>query len=143
MPQSNPSPQLGPAEIAPGEPDDLVDKKIERRKWPRLPLKLNVEFFSPSREALEGTGTTENVSPGGIYFRTTQWHELEVGQEIAVSLSGFSAYNLGPLFRTLRGEAEILRLEPPGEEVDAPYGQAGVAVKFGEPPRMDIYRMSA
>lgn len=120
-----------------------MDNKTERRKWPRLPLKLNVEFFSPSREELEGTGTTENVSAGGIYFRTTQWHELEVGQDIAVSLSGFSAYNLGPLFRTLRGEAEILRLEPPGEEAEPSYGQAGVAVQFGETPRMDIYRMSA
>ncbi|MFO8006318.1 MAG: PilZ domain-containing protein [Candidatus Brocadiia bacterium] len=120
-----------------------MDRDIERRKWPRLSLKLTVEFFSPSREELEGTGTTENVSPGGIYFRTTQWHELEVGQEVALTLSGFSAYNLGPLFRTLRGEARVLRLEPPDEEREATYGQAGVAVEFEETPRMDIYRMSA
>lgn len=120
----------------------MNDNETERRKWPRLQLKLNVEFVAvDGGHRVTGSGTTANVSAGGVFFQTPDWRGLETGQSVRLHLSGLSGYDLGPLFRSLRGEATILRLEVPEEE--EPYTKAGVAARFDERPRVDVYRFSA
>jgi PilZ domain len=116
----------------------------EKRQWPRLLLKLNVEFSAEAlqQERISGTGTTENVSAGGLYFRTTEWRDLHPGLDLQLHLSGLSGYDSGPLFRSLRGKATVLRLDMP-EKQDNGYGKVGVAVRFDERPRVDVYRLSA
>ena len=121
----------------------MSDNGNERRQWPRLELKLNVEFVARNgKPKLTGSGTTANVSAGGVYFVTPDWEDLSPGQDIRVHLSGLSGYDLGPLFRSLRGKATIVRVEPPEEE-EATYARAGVAARFDERPRVDVYRFSA
>jgi len=121
----------------------VSDNITERREWPRLALKLNVEFFAEQDEQEpHGAGTTENVSAGGIYFRTPEWGDLKIGQNLGLQLSGLSSINHGPLFRILHGRATILRVDLPPEEAP-PYGTAGVAARFDERPRIGVYRFSA
>jgi len=120
-----------------------LEKHTERREWPRLTLKLNVEFFGREGEREpHGAGTTENVSAGGVYFMTTDWQNLRVGQNVGLHLSGLSSYNHGPLFRILHGRATILRVDTP-EAAAPPYRAAGVAARFDERPRIGVYRFSA
>jgi len=121
-----------------------ADKRTEKRQWPRLNLRLNVEFIAdtPDEGRVSGTGTTANVSAGGLYFRTADWRHLQLGQNVQLYLSGLSGYDAGPLFRGLRGKATILRLDIP-ENGDAAYGRVGVALRFDERPRVDVYRLSA
>lgn len=115
----------------------------EKRKWPRLPLRLNVEFASGEPQAkAEGSGTTENVSAGGVYFLTSYWPNLKPGLKLSLYLSGFSGYNAGAVFRRVAAEGTVLRLDPPVEEEGA-YRKAGVAVRFEKRPEVDIYRLSA
>ncbi len=119
-----------------------MDGERERRKWPRLELKLNVEFAVRDDDCeSSGHGVTENVSAGGIYFVTPDWRALHVGEDVALRLSGLSGYNEGALFRTLRGEAKIVRLEPPEQRRAG--RPAGVAVRFEERPRVELYRTPA
>ncbi len=121
----------------------MSENITERREWPRLTLTLNVEFFPGSEDQeLRGAGTTENVSAGGVYFQTSNWQALQVGQNVGLHLSGLSSYNHGPLFRELHGRATVLRVDPPSEE-QPPYRNAGVAVRFDERPRIGVYRFSA
>lgn len=117
---------------------------VEKRKWPRLDLNLNVEFESaePAREA-GGTGTTRNVSAGGVYFVTPNWRILEPGVKVTIQLSGLAQLNAGPIFRSLKGEATILRLDTPQEANNNSYAKAGVAARFDERPRVETYRRSA
>lgn len=116
---------------------------MERRQWPRLPLRLKVDFSSGGREELmEGTGLTENVSAGGLYFRTGDWHRLEKGDPVVLTVSGMSGYNHGPLFRTVGGKATVLRLDEP-EASEVPYARAGVAVRFDERLRVEFANLSA
>ena len=111
---------------------------IERRKWPRLELRLNVDFRSVEpEEQASGTGTTKNVSAGGIYFQTPHWQQLETGSIVRVKLSGFGQYDVGPIFRSLEGRAKVLRLDPPADYEEE---KGGVAVKFQESPQFDTYR---
>lgn len=119
-----------------------MDGEKERRRWPRLELKLNVEFVVREDDSeASGQGVTENVSAGGMYFVTPDWQTLDVGDEVALRLSGLSGYNEGALFRSLHGEARILRLDTPGAEPESEPG--GVAVEFEEGPRVELYRASA
>jgi len=102
-------------------------------------LRLNIEFQSAGSDGrANGRGTTRNVSAGGIYFRTPSWQELEPGTILQVKLSGFGQYDVGPIFRSLEGEAEVLRLNPPVEKEED--NKAGVALRFQESPQFDTYR---
>jgi len=113
---------------------------MERRKWPRLELRLNVEFSSP--QGVGGSGITDNVSAGGMYFLTGDWQGLSTGQGLVLRLSGMSSYNEGPLFRTLGGKATVLRLDLPETE-GLPFAKAGVAMRFDERPRVELYSFSS
>ena len=112
---------------------------MERRESPRLALALKVAF-SPAgqEEQISGSGLTDNVSAGGLYFRTSHWQLLAKGDTLALTVSGLSRYDKGPLFRTLRGQATVLRLDP-----DASHASPGVAVRFSEPLQMDCTFPSA
>ena len=121
-----------------------AEDRGEKRQWPRLHLKLNVEFSAEASEKqrFSGTGTTDNVSAGGLYFHTADWTDLQPGQDLQLHLSGLSGYDSGPLFRSLRGRATILRVDKPEDEDDG-FGKMGVAVRFDERPRVDVYQLSA
>jgi hypothetical protein len=84
-------------------------------------------------------GTSANVSAGGIYFFADEWKDLKVGQELGIRLSGLSGYGASSLFRSLRARATVLRVERPAE-ADASCAKAGVAARFSERPRFEVYR---
>ena len=114
----------------------------DRRQWPRLPLKLNVEFLAQQdRHEASGTGITKDVSAGGLYFMTRDWERLKLGQDLSLRVGGFSTYDSGPLFRSLRGKVSIVRLDVP-EASSSPHAEAGVAAQFYQPPRFDSYGFS-
>lgn len=127
-------------EIPRGDGQELEEDNDERRGSPRLKLNLNVEF-SPEGQDAKATrlGITTNVSAGGVYFTTGEWEQLQPGQELGLRLSGLAGYGTGPLFRSLRGRAVVLRLDPP-EEGSANYPKAGVAARFKERPAFEVYR---
>ena len=62
---------------------------------------------------------------------------------MTLRLSGLSGYGAGPLFRILRSKATVLRVDQPAEGEDRPYEKRGVALRFSEKPRFDVYRSSA
>lgn len=115
-------------------------KHLERRMSPRLPMQLRAEFHADGDDTHAGRiGTTSNVSSGGMYFDTSEWLGLKVGDDIEMRLSGLSPYDAGPLMRTLSGRAKILRLDLPDREAH-PSAKAGVAAAFCGSPCFDIYR---
>ena len=118
----------------------MAKSDSERRESPRLNLRLNVEYLreGESRTA-QRIGTSGNVSAGGIYFLADEWKDLKVGQELGIRLSGLSGYGTGPLFRSLRARATVLRVERPTENSTA-YAKAGVAARFSERPYFEVYR---
>ena len=113
----------------------------ERRQWPRLPLKFNVQFFTEEEGQRDGsgTGTTIDVSAGGMYYVTPNWERMSLGQDLRLRLSGLSAHDSGPLFRSLSAKARVVRMVLP-EEKDAACVQVGVAVRFHEAPRFAPHR---
>ena len=111
----------------------------ERRESPRLNLRLNVEFLKEGEECqARRMGTTRDVSAGGVYFHTSEREGIEVGQEMAIRLSGLSGYGAGPLFRSLRARARVLRVDRLAAE-RAPIEKAGVAAQFLEKPGFEVY----
>jgi hypothetical protein len=106
---------------------------MERRNAPRLALRFKV-LFSPAgqEEQVAGSGTTENVSAGGLYFRTRDWQLLAKGETIGLTVSGLSQYDHGPLFRVLKGQGTVLRLDA-AESPESRRTDPGVAVRFREP----------
>ena len=103
--------------------------------------RLNLARPDDDRQVCAGL-RTDNVSAGGVYFRSTEAMALRVGQDVDLQLSGLSSYNSGPLFRILHGRATILRLDSP-PEAETPTRQIGVAARFSERPRIGVYRFSA
>lgn len=105
-------------------------------------LRLNVEFLKEGeeRQAVR-VGTTTDVSAGGVRFQTAEWAGLTRGESVGLRLSGLSGYGAGPLFRSLRAKAEILRIVPPAEQA-GDYEKAGIAARFVEKPCFEVYRWS-
>ncbi len=123
-----------------GGVEGVANSGSDRRESPRLNLRLNVEYLQEgeSRTA-QRMGTLANVSAGGIYFLADEWKDLKVGQELGIRLSGLSGYGAGPLFRSLRARATVLRVDDP-KETGGSYGKAGVAARFSERPYFEVYR---
>lgn len=114
---------------------------MERRRWRRLGLKLQIEFSAADDgEKPHGSGISKNVSAGGVYFLTRDWSGLSMGQELSLEVSGLSSYNAKAAFRRLTGKGAVLRLDLP-EEKKEPYW-VGVAAEFSERPRFDVYNFS-
>ena len=112
---------------------------IERRKWPRLPATLEVAFQAIGAQgSAQGTGTTQDVSAGGVFFATPNWEGLAPGQKVELQLSdskdGDTAF---------REKATIVRLHRPetSQKKSAPTG--GVALCFERRPRLNVYPMCA
>ena len=111
---------------------------MERRCTPRLALELSVAFSPAGREGqVAGSGLTENVSAGGLYFRTRDWRLLAKGETVALTVSGLSQYDHGPLFRRLKGQATVLRLDA-AEPLSGQRAEPGVAVSFSEPLHIEV-----
>jgi hypothetical protein len=123
-----------------GGAEDVANRISNRRESPRLNLRLNIEFLGESESRIaQRMGTSANVSAGGIYFLAGEWKDLKVGQELGIRLSGLSGYGTGPLFRSLRARATVLRVESPQDD-NAPYAKAGIAAQFSERPYFEVYR---
>jgi hypothetical protein len=123
-----------------GDAESMANRESDRRESPRLNLQLNVEFLREGESrAAQRIGTSGNVSAGGIYFLADEWKDLKVGQELGIRLSGLSGYGTGPLFRSLRARATVLRVEKP-REGGASGAKAGIAARFSERPYFEVYR---
>ncbi len=105
-------------------------------------MKLNVEFAPEGEDEPARMGATANVSAGGLYLVTSEWQGLKAGQDLNLRLSGLSGYGAGPLFRVLRSRATVLRVDDPKDE-DRAYEKKGIALRFSEKPRFDVYRSTA
>jgi hypothetical protein len=125
---------------AAGDAESRAGRDPDRRESPRLNLQLNVEFLREGESRpTQRIGTSGNVSAGGIYFLADEWKDLKVGQELGIRLSGLSGYGSGPLFRSLRARATVLRVEKPKEGAPSG-GKAGIAARFSERPYFEVYR---
>ena len=123
-----------------GSTEDSANRDSDRREAPRLNLRLDVEFLQESEgRTAQRMGTSANVSAGGIYFLADEWKELRVGQELGIRLSGLASYGAGPLFRSLRARATVLRVERP-KEADVSSAKAGIAARFSQRPYFEVYR---
>jgi len=112
---------------------------IEKRKYKRLPIKLDLSYRtvdSPGEKT--HTGSTTNVSPGGLYFETAAdmfkpGHMLSVDLSIPPTTglleSGGSISGLGKVLRThtIRSSDKVM------EEASL---KSGVALEFCQPLKL-------
>ena len=107
-----------------------VLEQVERRKHRRLPLRLPL-IISGGRESghfVEETAT-ENVSAGGVYFKTDLWAQMPVGTRLCVVIEIPPADQRLLQPNRLQTVGRVVRISPP---MDSPAGSdvRGVAVKF-------------
>ena len=108
----------------------------EKRKWPRINLRYNINFSSAQGNAIfDGSGITENISRGGMRFRTNDWKPLDIGQKLSFQMVGLSLQNPIPGYMKMSGFATVLRLKRP-ENQDSKADKAEVAVRFEKAPRI-------
>lgn len=75
----------------------------ERRKSPRLPVELHVEFRHLGRPSETYGDICRNLSAGGVFLDTTVG--LELGTEVALEIAP------GPGMRPIKMRAEVIRVE--------------------------------
>ena len=95
---------------------------IELRKAKRFDLKLPVEVVRRSFQPVSSTGTTKNLSAGGVLFSATIL--IEVGEPIEYIIT-FPTHPINGGTVSLRCLGKVLRLEPNGS--DEPNGAVLVA----------------
>ena len=121
-----------------------MDPARDRRRYQRqqVLLPLRVTEKEPTGRILF-QGDTVNVGAGGVYFRTLNWHEMQVGMPVHVIIDiPPEMFQLLP-FGGLRGFGEIVRIERPLAEdgKGKPDGRAhhpcGVALRMTTRLRFD------
>ena len=86
---------------------------IEQRKAKRFDLKLPVEVVRRSFQPVSSTGTTKNLSAGGVLFSATI--PIEVGEPIEYIIT-FPTHPINGGTVSLRCLGKVLRLEPNGSD---------------------------
>jgi hypothetical protein len=122
------------AQIAQGRVKEFkVGNEAERRRFQRLRVSLNVEFYVNSQETgqtLQGQGVLKDFSLSGIYFFAPPPIPLVPGQVLTLCISA-SLPHLDHLGTShIRATGLVVRLETNSE---SPL-QDGVAVNFLESP---------
>lgn len=129
------SPQEPPAEVPPAETGDEDTQVIsegateqpapkhapERRRFRRYRMSLPVWLSYGQNYRQVESGRVHDFSKAGLYLVTEGGEDLHVGDVVKVNATF-----------AVRGEARIVRLEPPGE------GPRGVALEFTHKLELDI-----
>ena len=112
---------------------------IEKRRYKRLPIKLALSCRKVDSLGKElHTGSTTNVSPGGLYFETAAdvfkhgsllQVELSIPPTTGLLESGGSISGLGKVLRT-----HIIRSSD--EVMEEPSRKSGVALEFCQPLKL-------
>lgn len=101
----------------------------DRRRSPRVPAELRVEFKHLGRPKDSYAELTKNLSAGGVFVGTTV--ALEVGTEVALEIAP------GPGAKPIRLRAEVVRVEEEhvstGSRVTARARGMGLSFKGSDP----------
>lgn len=113
----------------------------ERRQSKRLDMRLPIEV---ERMTCGSAGplraTTRNVSAGGVYFELSS-HDLSRGQEIRLQLNVPPGEGYFPYSGQVRGDAEVVRVEPLPANGHGP-ARLGVAARFRSELKIDFPKSS-
>lgn len=109
---------------------------VERRKHPRKEVYLVMEITG--KEGVCNHVLTNNVSAGGVYFKTLRGNDFDIG--IDVSFTIFLSASLagkGTHFTRLVGDGKVVRLEKFDNHEASIIGNediwTGVAMQFNKP----------
>ncbi len=117
----------------------------ERRRYRRLALRVPVLFTVTTKTGttVTRTGITENVSPGGVYFRTSAALDLEPQQPLSIKLLIPRGSDPSDATVSLSGEARLVWKKALPPSTSGPGGERwGVAVQFASRPSVDLSTVS-
>jgi hypothetical protein len=102
---------------------------LERRRHPRLPLRIPVEIRGWEGKLVADTETAD-ISAGGLYALLEGRTEVEEMMDVAVCLRLPSDYVPGPvsLAMQLSGGGSVVRMDVTGKG-----GRPGIAIQFQAP----------
>ncbi len=111
-----------------------MENGAERRRFQRIRVSLNVEFWADSQETgetLQGQGVLKDFSLSGVYFFPEPPIPLVPGQILTLCISASLPHldNFGTSY--IRATGQVVRTE---SAAGAPPFQAGVAINFLEGP---------
>ena len=112
---------------------------IEKRKYKRLPIKLDLLCRTIDSGGKEShTGSTTNVSPGGLYFETAS-DVFKPGNLLQVELSIPPTTGLLESGGSISGIGNVLRtytIGSSGNESEESILRSGVALEFCQPLKL-------
>ncbi|MFP4355415.1 MAG: PilZ domain-containing protein [Phycisphaerae bacterium] len=84
----------------------------ERRAYRRIPLRMVVEVLTWAELGGAGSGTTRDVSAGGMLIETEARNDIQPGQlmDFVIHYSGQSHARPGP--GRILGQGQVVRVEP-------------------------------
>lgn len=118
----------------------MMDRS-EKRKYKRLGAKYDISCRKVgSTTDKYYNGYTVNVSPGGLYFKTTA-NTFKQGNLLQIELSIPPTSSLLEFGGKVAGFAKVLRIDdtygsPVGTELSS--NRCGIALQFCRPPRLCI-----
>jgi len=117
-----------------------VNEPTERRKDRRLDLSLPVEFVLAQAHGapLVRTGTTRNVSSGGLYFETERAKALDADSPISIKLAIPQRDENSGSMLALFGNARVCRVDPPAAGAPTE-GRCGIAAQFSKRPNVQLW----
>jgi hypothetical protein len=110
---------------------DVREGDDERRRHRRLALRFPL-FLSAEGEFGQFVehATSENVSAGGVYFRTGAWNQMPVGTHVDVYIEIPSENALFGHRNQLSSVGRVVRVDPAVASAPRPHTPRGVAIQF-------------
>ena len=106
---------------------DAVERRTHRRLALRFPLFLSAEGdFGQFVEH----ATSENVSAGGVYFRTGSWSQMPVGTRVDVYIEIPNENALFGHRNQLKSIGRVVRISEEQPAARSPVAGRGVAIQF-------------
>jgi hypothetical protein len=110
-----------------------------KRKYKRLPIKLELSYVKVDSVIKKShTGSTVNVSPGGLYFETSAG-VFKPGSLLKVELSIPPTSGLLEFGGSMSGLGRILRvhtIDGSLTDTEMPFVRSGVALEFCQPLKL-------
>jgi hypothetical protein len=112
---------------------------IEKRKYKRLPIKLDLSCLKVDSAGKEShTGSTMNVSPGGLFFETSV-DVFKPGHLLSVELLIPATTGLLESDGSISGIGKVLRthtIRSSRTDNEEPSLRSGVALEFCQPLKL-------
>jgi hypothetical protein len=107
---------------------NTMERRINQRFYVAIPITFKVQIPKPTENPWMGSGVLENISYGGLYFKSNDTLPVEEGQIRSFTFTFTKEHPTFPEKDFIIAKCRVVRIDPP--KPDQQDEDVGVALNF-------------